>query len=145
MTSRASWRWAFLPMQAPDKPTYMTLDFEKGVPVAIDGEKMNGHATSSGSSTSWAAKTASALLDIVENRLVGMKCRGVYETPGGTILYHAHEVLETICLDKDTHHIEAEAGRKLCRSGIQRPVVHPSAGSAVRLCGQDPGARHRRP
>ena len=72
------------PLDAPDKPTYVELEFDKGVPVALDGEKMSA--------------------DIVENRLVGMKCRGVYETPGGTILYKAHSVLETLCLDKLTMH-----------------------------------------
>ena len=91
------------PILAPDAPTYVTIDFEKGVPVALDGEKMStkniilklneiGGANGIG------------LLDIVENRLVGMKCRGVYETPGGAILYKAHSVLESICLDKMTLH-----------------------------------------
>ncbi len=95
------------PMQAPDEPTYLTLDFEKGVPVALDGEKM------SATDIIWklnelGGKNGIGLLDIVENRLVGIKCRGVYETPGGAILYKAHEVLETICLDKMTAHKKQE-------------------------------------
>ena len=95
------------PIDAPDEPTYITLDFEKGVPVALDGEKM------SATDIIWklneiGGKNGIGLLDIVENRLVGMKCRGVYETPGGTILYKAHSVLETLCLDKMTAHKKQE-------------------------------------
>ena len=99
------------PEQAPDKPTYVTISFEKGNPVAIDGVKMApvdivlklneiGGANGIG------------LLDIVENRLVGMKSRGVYETPGGAILYKAHEVLETITLDRDTQHYKTLVAQK---------------------------------
>ena len=95
------------PIQAPDVPTYVTIDFEKGVPVALDGEKMTA------TEMIWklneiGGKNGIGLLDIVENRLVGMKCRGVYETPGGTILYKAHRVLETLCLDKMTAHKKQE-------------------------------------
>ena len=95
------------PIQAPDVPTYVELEFDKGVPVACNGEKLSpkdiilklnevGGANGIG------------LLDIVENRLVGMKCRGVYETPGGAILYFAHNYLETLCLDKMTMHKKQE-------------------------------------
>jgi argininosuccinate synthase len=91
------------PELAPDKPEYVTISFEKGVPVALNGKKIDpvelilelnkiGGAHGIG------------LIDLVENRLVGMKSRGVYETPGGTILYKAHEILETLCLDRDTAH-----------------------------------------
>ena len=95
------------PLQAPDVPTYVTIDFEKGVPVALDGKKMTA------TEIIWAlnkigGENGIGLLDIVENRLVGMKCRGVYETPGGTILYKAHRVLETLCLDKMTAHKKQE-------------------------------------
>ena len=95
------------PIDAPDAPTYVTLDFEKGVPVALDGEKL------SATEIIWklnelGGKNGIGLLDIVENRLVGMKCRGVYETPGGTILYKAHQTLETLCLDKLTAHKKQE-------------------------------------
>ena len=91
------------PEQAPDKPTYITLSFEKGIPVALNGEKMDGVSLVK-ALNKLGGENGIGLLDIVENRLVGMKSRGVYETPGGTILYHAHEVLETICLDKMTQH-----------------------------------------
>ena len=91
------------PEQAPDKATYITLSFEQGIPVALDGKKMDG-VTLIKTLNKIGGANGIGLLDIVENRLVGMKSRGVYETPGGTILYHAHEVLETICLDKMTQH-----------------------------------------
>ena len=91
------------PEQAPDKPTYITLSFEKGIPVALNGEKMDGVSLIK-ALNKLGGENGIGLLDIVENRLVGMKSRGVYETPGGTILYYAHEVLETICLDKMTQH-----------------------------------------
>ncbi len=91
------------PIQAPDVPTYVTLDFEQGVPVAIDGERMSAKNIIL-KLNELGGKNGIGLLDIVENRLVGMKCRGVYETPGGAILYNAHSVLESICLDKITAH-----------------------------------------
>ncbi|MBQ4071071.1 MAG: argininosuccinate synthase [Clostridia bacterium] len=91
------------PLQAPDTPTYITLDFEAGVPVAFNGEKMSAKEIILALNKVGGANGI-GLLDIVENRLVGMKCRGVYETPGGTILYFAHNYLETICLDKMTMH-----------------------------------------
>jgi len=91
------------PLQAPDVPTYVTIDFEKGIPVAINDEKMSAKNIILKLNELGGANGI-GLLDIVENRLVGMKCRGVYETPGGTILYKAHEYLESVCLDKMTLH-----------------------------------------
>ena len=95
------------PMQAPDKPTYITLDFEQGTPVALNGEKMSAKDIIL-ALNKIGGENGIGLLDIVENRLVGMKCRGVYETPGGTILYQAHKYLETMTLDKMTAHKKAE-------------------------------------
>ncbi|MPM98865.1 Argininosuccinate synthase [bioreactor metagenome] len=95
------------PELAPDKPTYITLGFEKGVPVSLDGKKMSVKNIILALNEIGGANGI-GLLDIVENRLVGIKCRGVYETPGGTILYKAHEALETITLDKMTAHKKAE-------------------------------------
>ena len=95
------------PIAAPDAPTYVTLDFEKGVPVAIDGEKMKASAIIAKLNKLGGANGI-GLLDIVENRLVGMKDRGVYETPGGTILYKAHQILEMITVDKDTAHMKSK-------------------------------------
>ena len=95
------------PIDAPDVPTYITLDFDKGAPVALNDKKMTAKEIILALNELGGANGI-GLLDIVENRLVGMKCRGVYETPGGTILYKAHEYLETLCLDKMTAHKKAE-------------------------------------
>ena len=91
------------PMQAPDKPTFITLGFEKGVPTTLDGKKLDGVEMVK-ALNKLGGENGIGLLDIVENRLVGMKSRGVYETPGGTILYKAHAALETLTLDRDTAH-----------------------------------------
>ena len=91
------------PEMAPDAPTYVTISFDKGVPVAIDGKKMGGVEIVE-TLNKLGGENGIGLADLVENRLVGMKSRGVYETPGGTILYRAHQVLETITLDRDTQH-----------------------------------------
>ena len=95
------------PEQAPDAPEYVTIGFEKGIPVAVNDEKMDGVALIE-KLNGLGGKHGVGILDMVENRLVGMKSRGVYETPGGTILYAAHEYLETLCLDKMTMHKKQE-------------------------------------
>ncbi|MBE7100824.1 MAG: argininosuccinate synthase [Clostridiales bacterium] len=95
------------PLQAPDKPTYVEIEFEKGKPVALDGKKMSAKEIILALNKVGGANGI-GLLDIVENRLVGMKCRGVYETPGGEILYKAHSYLEALCLDKYTSHKKQE-------------------------------------
>jgi argininosuccinate synthase len=91
------------PEQAPDKPAYVSIAFEQGIPVAVDGETLSPVALVDKLNQLGGANGV-GLVDLLENRLVGMKSRGVYETPGGTILYHAHHVLETLCLDRDTMH-----------------------------------------
>ncbi len=95
------------PEMAPDKPTYVEIEFEKGIPVAVDGVKMKA-ADIIWKLNEIGGANGVGLIDIVENRLVGIKCRGVYETPGGTILYYAHQVLETLCLDKQTAHMKEQ-------------------------------------
>ena len=95
------------PVTAPDAPTYVTIDFEKGAPVAVDGEKMKASDIIR-KLNKLGGDNGIGLLDIVENRLVGMKDRGVYETPGGTILYKAHQCLEMITVDKDTAHMKSK-------------------------------------
>ena len=99
------------PEKAPDKPTYLEIGFEKGIPVTIDGtpygpvemvKKLNEIAGANGV----------GIDDIVENRLVGMKSRGVYETPGGTVLYAAHRELEYLCLDRQTLHYKEQVANK---------------------------------
>lgn len=99
------------PIDAPDKPTYITLHFEKGIPTKLDGKELNGVEMVS-ALNKLGGENGIGLADLVENRLVGMKSRGVYETPGGAILYHAHEVLETITLDKETARIKQYLGIK---------------------------------
>lgn len=95
------------PLLAPDEPTYITLTFEKGVPVALNEKKMSAKEIIL-ALNELGGKNGIGIVDIVENRLVGMKCRGVYETPGGTILYKAHEYLESLTLDKLTMHEKAK-------------------------------------
>ena len=99
------------PEQAPDEPTYVTIHFEKGKPTAINGKEMNGVEVVT-TLNELGGKNGVGLADIVENRLVGMKSRGVYETPGGAILYHAHNKLEELCLDRDTYHYKQQIGLK---------------------------------
>ena len=100
------------PETAPDMPTYVKIHFEQGVPTAIDGKEM-GAVEVVDTLNKLGGANGIGLLDIVENRLVGMKCRGVYETPGGAILYKAHSVLESICLDKETAHYKSLVAQKL--------------------------------
>ncbi len=91
------------PLKAPDRPEYLTLHFEKGIPTALNGEKI-GSVELIEALNGIGGRNGVGLADLVENRLVGMKSRGVYETPGGAILYEAHRLLETITLDKATQH-----------------------------------------
>lgn len=100
------------PEIAPDTPTYVKIHFEKGVPTAVNGKEMSATELVA-TLNKLGGENGIGLLDIVENRLVGMKCRGVYETPGGAILYKAHNVLETLCLDKETSHYKALIAQKL--------------------------------
>lgn len=99
------------PEKAPDKATYITLHFEKGIPTAIDGVEMDGVELVKKLNELGGANGC-GIVDMVENRLVGMKSRGVYETPGGSILYKAHETLEQICLDRETQHYKSLVANK---------------------------------
>lgn len=99
------------PEKAPDAPTYVTIDFEKGVPVAVNGERLKAAALIT-KLNELGGKNGVGIVDMVENRLVGMKSRGVYETPGGSILYYAHQSLEEICLDKETQHYKMMTAMK---------------------------------
>ncbi len=91
------------PKSAPDEHAYVTIGFEKGIPVALDGRKMDGVSLIRALNTI-GGEHGIGILDLLENRLVGMKSRGIYETPGGALLYKAHEKLEQMCLDRDTLH-----------------------------------------
>ncbi len=99
------------PEQAPDNPTYITLHFEKGVLTMLDGKPLTGVEMVAALNKLGGANGI-GIADLVENRLVGMKSRGVYETPAGTILYHAHNKLEELCLDRDTYHYKQQVGLK---------------------------------
>ena len=110
--------------------------------MAVDGEKMKASDIIR-KLNKVGGENGIGLLDIVENRLVGMKDRGVYETPGGTILYRAHEVLEMITVDKDTKHMKQKLAVDFADFIYNGKWFTPRAGGAVRLCGQDPGACDR--
>ncbi len=99
------------PQKAPDKTTYLTIDFEKGLPVAVDGQKMK-LSDIVRKLNKIGGENGIGIVDIVENRVVGMKSRGVYETPGGTILYEAHQQLEELILDRETYALKEEIGSK---------------------------------
>ena len=100
------------PKQAKDEETIIEIEFEKGVPIALNSEHLD-LVTLIEKLNKLGGENGIGILDMVENRLVGMKSRGVYETPGGTIIYKAHSLLETICLDKDTMHFKQIVGNKL--------------------------------
>ena len=99
------------PQKAPDTEENIEIDFEKGIPVALNGEKMSALKLIM-KLNDIGGKNGVGILDMVENRLMGMKSRGVYETPGGTIIYKAHELLETLCLDKETMHFKRSVADK---------------------------------
>lgn len=99
------------PEQAPDKAEYVTIDFEKGIPVAVNGEKMDAVALIT-AINEIGARNGVGIVDIVENRLVGMKSRGIYENPGGAIIMYAHRELEYLCLDRDTFHYKETVANK---------------------------------
>jgi argininosuccinate synthase len=100
------------PEKAPDKPEYVAIEFDRGVPVAVNGEKLDGVSLISALNKIGGANGV-GLSDLVENRVVGMKSRGVYETPGGSILYYAHQELEHICLDRQTYAFKRQVAQKM--------------------------------
>jgi argininosuccinate synthase len=100
------------PEKAPNKPEYVEIEFEKGVPVSLNGKKMEGVALINQLNKIGGAHGI-GIVDLVENRVVGMKSRGVYETPGGSILYYAHGELEHLCLDRQTYSFKQQAALKM--------------------------------
>lgn len=99
------------PEQAPDAPEYVKIDFEQGVPVAVNGQKL-GAVELITTLNEIGARNGVGIVDIVENRLVGMKSRGIYENPGGAIIMYAHRELEYLCLDRDTYHYKENVANK---------------------------------
>ena len=100
------------PEEAPDKAEYVQIDFEKGIPVAVNGKKMSALDIML-ELNRIGGRNGVGLVDICENRCVGMKSRGVYETPGGAILYYAHEMLDHLCLDRDTYHYKQQVALRM--------------------------------
>src|SRR5690606_20683515 len=99
------WRWSVSPEAAPDNPTYLELTYRQGDIVAIDGQEMSP-ATVLAYLNKVGGENGIGRLDIVENRFVGMKSRGCYETPGGTIMLKGHRAIESICLDREVAHLK---------------------------------------
>ena len=100
------------PEKAPEEGEYVKIEFEKGIPVAVNGKKMNGLEIML-ELNKIGGRNGVGLVDICENRCVGMKSRGVYETPGGAILYAAHEMLDHLCLDRDTYHFKQQIALRM--------------------------------
>jgi argininosuccinate synthase len=106
-TEEDMWRWSVSPEKAPDKPTYIEITYQNGDPVALDGQAMSP-ATLLAALNKLGGANGIGRLDIVENRYVGMKSRGAYETPGGTIMMRAHRAIESLCLDREVAHLKDE-------------------------------------
>ena len=106
------------PEKAPDEGEYVTMTFEKGVPTSVNGKTMKV-ADIIATLNELGGKHGIGIIDIVENRVVGMKSRGVYETPGGTILYEAHQQLEELILDRETTALKLEMGNKFAQIGYE--------------------------
>jgi argininosuccinate synthase len=100
------------PEKAPNKPEYVEIDFERGIPAAVNGKQMDG-VTLIRTLNGIGGAHGVGIVDLVENRVVGMKSRGIYETPGGSILYYAHQELEHICLDRQTYAFKQQAAQKM--------------------------------
>lgn len=111
------------PQQAPDEPEYVTIDFKHGIPVSVDG--VTGDVDMLTYLNKKAGKHGVGIADIVENRLVGMKSRGVYETPGGTVYYAAHRELELLCLERDTLHYKDLLAQRFSEVVYNGQWFHP--------------------
>jgi argininosuccinate synthase len=110
--------------KAPNEPEYVTIDFEAGNPIAVNGKKMPGH-TLIATLNEIGGKHAVGQTQLAENRLVGMKSRGAYETPGGTILYEAHKALEQICIERDTFHYKQQVALRYAELVYNGQWFHP--------------------
>ena len=131
------------PMEAPDKVTTITIGFKKGDAVSLNG-KAQSPATLLKALNDLGRDNGIGRLDLVENRFVGMKSRGVYETPGGTILLAAHRAMESITLDRGAAHLKDEIDAALCRADLQRLLVLARARDAASVDRQIAGACRRR-
>ena len=138
----AMWQWIVSPGKRPDKPTPVEIGFEGGTPVSVNGKNLEPMALLE-ELNEIAAANGVGRMDIVENRLVGIKSRGAYETPGGTLLVAAHRELESLALDRETAHYQQILSLALRRDGLLRHVVHAAARSARRIFHQRATPRHR--
>ena len=136
------WRWSVSPEAAPDTPTYITLTYEKGDIVAIDGKAMSP-ATVLEHLNKVAGANGIGRLDLVENRYVGMKSRGCYETPGGTVMLRAHRAIESITLDRESAHLKDSLMPEVRRAGLQRLLVVAGAPGAAEADRCDAGTCQR--
>jgi argininosuccinate synthase len=118
------WTMSVPVSQAPDEPAYVEVTFERGNPVALFGDRLPGHELIA-ALNALGGKHAVGQVQLVENRLVGMKSRGAYETPGGTILYEAHKALEHLCLERDTYHFKQQAALKYAEMVYYGQWFHP--------------------
>jgi argininosuccinate synthase len=100
------------PEKAPNKPSYVEIEFDKGIPIGLNGKKMDGLALIK-TLNKIGGENGIGIADLVENRVVGMKCRGVYETPGGSILFYAHRELEHVCLDRQSYAFKQQVALKM--------------------------------
>jgi argininosuccinate synthase len=110
--------------KAPDSPEYVTVDFERGNPISVNGEKLSGDKLVK-KLNDMGGKHAVGQTQLAENRLVGMKSRGAYETPGGTILYEAHKALEQICIERDTYHYKMQVALRYSELVFNGQWFHP--------------------
>ncbi len=138
--NRGMFKLSVSPEEAPDRAEYVELDFERGDCVAVNGRRLTPAGV---------LKTLNALggkhgvgrVDLVENRFVGMKSRGVYETPGGTILMHAHRQVESLTMDREVMHLRDAPDPEVRRTGLLRLLVRPRAGGPAGAGRRKPGAR----
>ncbi|HEV8292208.1 MAG TPA: hypothetical protein VGP94_09805, partial [Tepidisphaeraceae bacterium] len=110
--------------KAPNEPEYVTLDFERGNPIAVNGKKLSGHELVA-ELNKMGGRHGVGQTQLAENRLVGMKSRGAYETPGGTILYEAHKALEQICIERDTYHFKQQVALRYAELVYYGQWFHP--------------------
>ena len=132
---RTTWQMTRSPQEAPDKDEQVTIGFEKGIPVSVNGMKLDPVSLVE-LLNEIGARNAIGRVDLVENRFVGIKSRGCYETPGGTLLIAAHRELEALCLERELAHFKQQVGAEICRVGVFRFVVHAAARSTGCICRQ---------
>ncbi len=128
-----TWQWTRSPQDAPDQEEQVKIGFERGIPVSVNGGALDPVSLVE-LLNEIGARNAIGRVDLVENRFVGIKSRGCYETPGGTLLISAHRELEALCLERDVVHFKQHIALKYAELGLFRDVVFTAKGGARRLC-----------